>query len=78
MASEAVTGRSTNGRSRDFESLCLGSNPSRPTRLSTPGQDDEIVLGFFGGATCRRSQAIRETQAAEGKQYADAEAELEV
>src|SRR5206468_7226204 len=30
------TGRSTNGRSRDFESLCLGSNPSRPTTKSTP------------------------------------------
>src|SRR5258708_24584331 len=42
------TGRSTNGRSRDFESLCLGSNPSRPTTKSTPGANRKN-LGLFRG-----------------------------
>ena len=40
------TGRSTNGRSRDFESLCLGSNPSRPTKSRRHASSH---LGFFGG-----------------------------
>jgi hypothetical protein len=32
---EKLTGRSINGRSGAFEALYLGSNPSRPTKLST-------------------------------------------
>src|SRR5437016_5512155 len=43
------TGRSTNGRSRDFESLCLGSNPSRPTTKSTPDANRK-KLGLFRGS----------------------------
>ena len=42
-----ITGRSTNGRSSAFGALCLGSNPSRPTKKSTP--DARSNLGFFGG-----------------------------
>ena len=41
-----VTGRSTNGRSRDFESLCLGSNPSRPTRQPVVRGETGIVRDF--------------------------------
>src|SRR6185437_9553484 len=44
IAGRRHTGRSTNGRSRDFESLCLGSNPSRPTRTSTPDATSFRVL----------------------------------
>ena len=53
------TGRSTNGRSSAFDALCPGSNPSRPTSMSTPcatgcniGRPRQLRV-HLPAATCR-------------------------
>ena len=62
-----IIGRSINGRSGAFEALYLGSNPSRPTKLSTATPLEEVSAGGQHLGTVSRQQHAAEVEQVFGR-----------